>query len=102
MEAQMRIIDDARAKHIFSSREGHIPDTTENRKLLEDVANDPKAKLATDKFGNTWHARVDAFGNQVWLQVRGDIIINGGINHPARPYNPLTGLSSPSKRGWTR
>ncbi|HEX5343116.1 MAG TPA: hypothetical protein VFX55_11525 [Duganella sp.] len=39
----MHIIDDTRARHIFSGKPGHIPDTPDNRRLLEDVANDPQA-----------------------------------------------------------
>jgi len=38
------VIKDRRAKKIFGHREGHLPDTPQNRKLLQDVANDPKTR----------------------------------------------------------
>jgi filamentous hemagglutinin len=95
-----KTIDDKRAKHIFRDKEGHLPDTPANRKLLEDVASDPRARLSVDKYGNEWFARTDANGNQVWAQVRGDRIINGGVNNPPRTVNPQTGLSAPNAPGW--
>ncbi len=37
-------------KHIFKKEEGHLPDTPENRKLLEDLANDESKCLGVDKW----------------------------------------------------
>jgi hypothetical protein len=40
-------------------------DTPANREMLTKVANDPGARLGTDKFGNTWAARVNENGTHV-------------------------------------
>lgn len=95
-----KTIDEKRAKHIFRDKEGHLPDTPSNRKLLNDVANNPQNRVSVDKYGNEWFARTDANGNQVWAQVRGDRIINGGVNNPPRSPNAGTGLSAPSAPRW--
>ncbi|MTV41607.1 filamentous hemagglutinin family protein [Duganella radicis] len=91
-----------RKKHIFSEKSGHIRDTPQNRKLLEDLANDATAKVATDRYGNSWYARVEANGKQVWAEVRGERIIGGGINSPPRQPHPDTGLSAPRKSRWMK
>jgi len=85
-----------REDHIFREAEGHLPDTTANRQLLTDVANDPANALGPDKFGNTWSAKTQADGTQVWVRVRNGEIINGGINQTPRTYSPETGLSPSS------
>ena len=71
-----------------------MPDTPANRELLENVANNPQTRLGVDKWGNTWHATTDANGNQIWAQVRGNRIVNGGANNPPKTWNPSTGLSA--------
>lgn len=83
----------AQLRHVFRDAPGHIPDTIANRTLLQTLANDRAAILGVDQFGNTWAARVAADGTQVWVQIRNGVIINGGVNRIARPFNPLTGLS---------
>ncbi|WP_200934343.1 hemagglutinin repeat-containing protein, partial [Variovorax sp. Root318D1] len=92
-------IDERNARHIFREADGHLRDTPTNRQLLEDVANNPRNDLGTDKWGNSWHASLDSNGNQVWVQSRGGRIINGGINNPPRTMDPNTGLSSPIRPG---
>jgi filamentous hemagglutinin len=98
----MHIIDDASATHIFSGKPGHMPDTPDNRRLLEDVANDPQAWIVDDVYGNSWYARIDANGRQVWAKVRDGRVISGGMNYVPRPSNPRTGLSAPTKRLWRK
>ena len=83
--------------HIFRDAKGHLPDTPENRALLADVANDPATTLGTDRFGNTWSARLLPDGTQVWVQTMGNRIVNGGLNRTPRTFNSQTGLSSASK-----
>jgi filamentous hemagglutinin len=82
-------------QHIFRNAPGHLPDTPANRAMLEGLANDPVAVLGTDKYGNTWAARINADGTQIWVQYRNGVIINGGVNTAPRTYNPQTGLSGP-------
>jgi len=92
-------IDERRAPHIFRNQVGHLPDTPQNRALLEDVANDNANRLGTDQFGNQWFAKTNADGTQTWVQVRNDKVINGGMNQTPRTFTARTGLSSPTKPG---
>jgi filamentous hemagglutinin len=81
--------------HIFRHAGGHLRDTTENRRLLLDVANDAVAQLESDQFGNRWAARVLPDNRQVWVRMRGDKIINAGVNVEPRGFDPETGLNRP-------
>jgi RHS repeat-associated protein len=91
-------IPDNAAKHIFSNSEGHMPDDTPgNRQLLIDTASDSSNYLGTDKYGNDWYAQNLPDGRQAWAQVRGNQIRNGGINVTPKPWDPNTGLSSPTR-----
>ena len=84
--------------HIFRNSEGHFTeDTPQNRKLLEDVANNKKNFLGLDMRGTEWYAETLNDGKQIWIQVRNGEIRNGGINNSPKIYNSKTGLSSPNK-----
>jgi len=86
----MVVIDEARLAHIFRQAEGHLTDDTlGNRRILEDVANEPASVVGTDRFGNTWAARQNLGGSQVWVQVRGNRITNGGVNVVPRSFDVL-------------
>jgi len=82
-------------RHIFRVRAGHVEDTPENRQLLLSVANDKTARLESDQYGNVWAARVLSDGRQAWVQIRGEKIVNAGINTFLKEFNPLTGLKRP-------
>jgi hypothetical protein len=74
-------IDEARIGHIFRQADGHFEeDTAANRQNLIDVASRPSSLLGTDRFGNAWYAETLGDGRQVWVQVRGGRITNGGVN----------------------
>lgn len=92
------VIPEGRVKHIFREAPGHLPDTPANRSLLQELAADASASLGTDRFGNTWFARVNPDGTQLWVQVRNGEVINGGLNLVPRNYNPQTGMSAPPPR----
>lgn len=84
--------------HIFREEEGHLSqDTPENRALLESVANDPNNRLGDDIHGNTWYAKTQVDGCQIWVRVRGTIITDGGVNTTPRTWNPITGLCKPTQ-----
>jgi Tfp pilus assembly protein PilF len=85
-EADMRTIDEKRAQHIFRRAHGHLRDSPVNRKRLENLANDATALVSKDKYGNTWHARLEPDGTQLWAEIRGERIINGGVNMPPRIF----------------
>lgn len=91
--------NDSVISHIFRSKTGHLKDTPENRNLLETVANTAKNFLGKDKYGNEWYAKIQSDGSQVWVQVKNGRIFEGGINSPARSWNPETGLKM-SARPW--
>ena len=92
-EPRVTIPDDKTTEnHIFRDKEGHVLDTPENRKTLEDTANDPSNYLGKDKYGNDWHAQDLEDGRQAWTESRNGRIFDGGINDTPRPWNPDTGL----------
>lgn len=98
---------------IFRPAHGHLKeDTPENRKIFEDVANDPSNNVsekystnawnndyATDKYGNEWYSKINEKGEQIWVKVRGKYIINAGINGVGelRTYDKDTGFDKPQK-----
>ena len=88
---------DSQLKHIFRETNGHLTDTIENRNLLEEVANNRNNFLGPDKHGNEWYGKMSSNGTQIWVEVRGKTIINGGINEIPKIYNPETGLSNYKK-----
>ena len=88
------IISEKRVGHIFRDKAGHLPNTPENHQLLKSIAEDPSTTLGKDKFGNTWSAKINPDGSQVWVQTRDGEIINGGLNLKPKTYHPETGLSS--------
>ena len=89
--------NNAQIGHIFTNAKGHLPDTLANRKLLINTASNPNNLLGVDIYGNKWFTSIQSDGGQVWVQTRNGIIQNGGINYPPKPWNPTTGLSSPTK-----
>lgn len=91
--------NDAQIKHIFRNKEGHILDTPNNRKLLEDVANRTENFMGTDKYGNEWYSQTQSDGSQVWVTTRNGTIQNGGVNNPPKVWNTETGYNS--KKGVT-
>ncbi|MDY2729227.1 MAG: hypothetical protein SOV35_03975, partial [Clostridium sp.] len=111
-EQRIKIFED-KAPHIFRKASGHLEeDTPENRKIFEDVANDPSNNVsekystnagnndyATDKYGNEWYSKINEKGEQIWVKVRGKYIINAGINGVGelRTYDKDTGFDKPQK-----
>nr|WP_208726270.1 hypothetical protein [Corallococcus terminator] len=94
---QAIVIPEARTKHIFREAPGHLQDTPTHRRWLRELAEDESAHIGTDRFGNHWSARLNPDGSQLWVQVRGREIINGGLNQVARDYNSQMGLSAPAR-----
>ena len=91
--------NDSQLKHIFENREGHLPDTPENRKLLQDLANDSSKYKGKDKYGNDWNVRMNTDGTQDWVRSQRQIINEGGRNLTPRPWDKETGLyRNPTKR----
>ena len=78
--------------HIFRDAEGHIPDTPENRALLENIANDAENFRGIDKYGNEWYTKILENGREVWVESRNGNIFEGGINEIPKSWNPNTGL----------
>lgn len=80
--------------HMFGDREGHLPDTAENRALIEGLANDPGCYIGTDQRGNEWYARNNPDGSQIWASVRNGVVQNCGENSVPHIWDPRTGLSA--------
>lgn len=85
---------DSKLKHIFRDAEGHLPDTSENRRLLQETTKNPQNYLGKDKYGNDWYAATRKDGSQVWVQSRNGEIWDGGLNKQAREWNVQTGLKN--------
>ena len=83
-------IDETKLGHIFRDAEGHFrEDTDANRRLLIEVASRRENFLGTDRAGNDWYAENRSGGTQIWVRVRGDKIVNGGINETPRDSTGL-------------
>lgn len=66
--------------HIFRDAEGHFAeDNAINRSLLVDTVEDTYF-VEVDPHGNSIYARVLNDGTEVWAEVRGGVIRNGGLN----------------------
>ena len=81
--------------HIFRNSPGHLPNTMDNLKLLEDVANDPACYYGTDKYGTSWYIKIQPDGAQIWVQSRNHVIFDGGLNEVPLQWNADTGLKKP-------
>jgi hypothetical protein len=78
-------IDESRLGHIFREAVDHFhEDNAVNRQRLISAASRRENFVGTDRYGNAWFAEDLADGTQVWVRVRGDQIINGGLNHSPR------------------
>ena len=73
-----------------------MPDTPENRRLLEMLVSHRGNHLGTDMYGNEWYAEMLPDGRQVWAKVRNSEIKYGGIRRTPKSFDPKKGLSSPN------
>ena len=73
-----------------------MPDTPENRRLLEMLVSNRGNQLGTDMYGYEWYAEMLPDGRQVWAKVRNGEIKYGGIRRTPKSFDPKKGLSSPS------
>ena len=88
---------EAKLKHNWAKRKGHLEKTPENEKLIYDVANDPEYYCGSpDEYGNHWYAKILKNGRQVWARVRDNKIVGWGINKAKdiRKWNSKTGLAA--------
>lgn len=88
----------SQTRHIFGDRPGHLPDTPRNRQTLVELANDEGCRLGTDKYGNTWYARMEPDSSQTWVTVRDGVIQEGGRNGSPHPWDSETGLNRNPKK----
>ncbi len=95
--SNQRTISGNRAKKIFGTRGGHVPDTLSNRAMIERVANAENARLGKDQFESDGYAQTEADGRQIWVQVRDGRLWNAGVNTSPRTFDPKTGLCAPEK-----
>lgn len=77
--------------HIFRKARGHMPDSVENRQLLENMVR-KEHYHGIDQHGNSWYSQMVDDKRQLWASVRKQHIQNGGLNSIAREFNQNTGL----------
>jgi RHS repeat-associated protein len=66
--------------HIFRKDAGHFTeDTAVNRSILLNAIS-PNNFIGIDQFGNQIFAQLLSDGTEIWVQIQGGIIQNGGIN----------------------
>ena len=70
-------------KHIMAKREGHIEDSTCNRKMLEKVSSKKANFIKTDPRGFNIYSEIVG-GKEYWVYERGGIIQDGGANLPGK------------------
>ncbi len=79
-----RIVEN-NAGHIFRDATGHLAeDTTANRALLQEAANNPANYVSTDANGVVTYRQTLPDGTQVWAEVYNGQITNGGVNSVPR------------------
>lgn len=81
--------------HIFTGEGNHLPDTPENRQIVQETVSDWKNFVGRDRYGKEWYARTLENGRQVWVEAYNGEIRNGGVNPVPRQWNPDTGFASP-------
>ncbi len=92
--------DKSQLNHIFRDSPGHLENTSHNRKLLTNLANDSNYFKGKDKYGNSWNIKLDKNGKQLWVQYQNGTISNGGRNDVPRSWDESTGLKkNPFKKG---
>ena len=79
----------AQIKHIMADRQGHLPNSSKNRKTLEKISRDSKNYIEK-KHGNTVYSKI-INGNEYWVHVRRGIIQNGGSNGKNYRYHTSEG-----------
>ena len=85
--------NDSQLKHIFGNRPGHLPDTPEKRRMLENLARDTSKYMGTDKYGNSWNVSMNDDGTQTWVRYQNGVINDGGFNKIPKPWDDETGLN---------
>ena len=80
-------------KHMFANREGHVPDTPANRRLILDTVNNRSNYRGTDQWGLDSYSQKLSDGRQVWARVNREVIDDAGINTTERPWDDITGFN---------
>lgn len=70
----------AQIMHIMSDRPGHMIDTPENRKILENISDDKNNFIRSDPRGFNIYSKV-VNGKEYWVYERNGVIQNGGVNY---------------------
>ncbi len=71
--------------HIMANRDGHLPDTPENRELLKEAGSNPE-NYVRNQNGKELYAQQQPDGTEIWVEVSNGVIQNGGVNKTPR-YN---------------
>ena len=81
--------------HIYRKKEGHLLFSENNIRLLSNlINNDKNIILINSKNGNTWYAKIDDDGSQIWGKVYNNKLSNGGLNTIPRKLDIFTGLDN--------
>lgn len=85
---------ESQTAHIFRGGEGHYSWSKKNALTLSNLINDDNnLVLENDKYGNSWYARIDSNGKQIWGSVHNNVLSEGGINDIPRIVDSDTGLN---------
>ena len=66
---------------------------TGNKYGVQCIIDDNNLVLEEDKYGNSWYARIDSNGKQIWGSVHNNVLSEGGINDIPRIVDSDTGLN---------
>jgi hypothetical protein len=85
-------------KHIFAEREGRVPNTFENRKLIIDTASSQENYRGKDRWGIENYSRQLSDGRQIWARIRNSVVDDAGINVMEKPWDDETGFKKNPNR----